>query len=151
MHETIKIILLGLPIAGCATSPPSPDPMARKVAALVDRATSPRTETQAFEQLQSLGPDAVPYIVRQPGDMRPLPIKQIELANGSSGAFEGVRHYAPEAVHDALSAILNQLTGVSFEFVYNGATPETRAMDRARWQAWCVRAYPAKALVCSDG
>ncbi|MBT2144416.1 MULTISPECIES: hypothetical protein [unclassified Rhodanobacter] len=151
MHKMIKVILLTLPISGCATSSPSPDPMARKVAALVDRATSPRMEMEAFEQLESLGSDAAPYIVHHLGDMRPLPIKQIELANGSSGAFEGIRHYAPEVVHDALSAILNQVTGMSFEFVYNGATSETREMDRARWQAWCVRAYPAKALVCSGG
>ena len=151
MHKMTRVILLALPIAGCATSPSSSDLMARKVAALVDRTTNPRTETQAFEQLESMGPDVAPYIVHHLGDARPLPIRQIDLANKSSDAFEGTRHYAPEVVHDALSAILNQVTGMSFELVYNGATSETRERDRVRWQAWCVRAYPAKAPVCSGG
>lgn len=151
MHTMIKAILLALPIAGCATLSSSPDRMARRVAALVDETTNPRTEMQVFEQLEALGPDAAPYIVRHLGDTRPLPIKEIELANGSPGAFEGVRHYAPEVVHDALSAILNQISGVSFEFVYNGATSKARELDRAHWQAWCVDTYPAKASICGSG
>ncbi|KZC23962.1 hypothetical protein RHOFW104T7_11220 [Rhodanobacter thiooxydans] len=151
MHKMIKVILLALPIVGCATSSPSSDSMARRVAALVDETTNPRTEMQAFEQLETLGPDAAPYIVHHLGDMRPLPIKEIELANGSPAAFEGVRHYALEVVHDVLSAILNQISGVSFEFVYNGATSRTREMDKVRWQTWCASTYPAKAVICSGG
>lgn len=151
MHKLIKAVLLALPIAGCATSSPSSDPMARRVAALVDETTNPRTEMQSFERLEALGADAAPYIVHHLGDARPLPLKEIELANGSPGAFEGSRHYAPEVVHDALSAILNQISGVSFEFVYNGATSRTREMDRARWQAWCASTFPAKAVICSGG
>jgi len=38
-----------------------------------------------------------------------------------------MRHYAPQVVVDALAAILNQITGQHFGFIYNGATEVERA------------------------
>jgi hypothetical protein len=35
--------------------------------------------------------------------------------------------YGPEVLTDALAAILNQITGQHFGFIYNGGTEEERA------------------------
>jgi hypothetical protein len=123
--------------------------MAQRVASLVNDTIKYSVEQQAFSKLEALGPAAVPYIVSHLGDMRPLPEHEISLANNSPDAFEGFRHYSPETVHDALSAILNQLTGQSFAPVYNGATPTQRQANRMQWQVWCARAYPTNAAICS--
>jgi hypothetical protein len=139
-------------LVGCATNRVSgDDPMGKRVASLVDATTRKSSEAQAFARLGSLGNDAVPYLVGHLGDMRELPVKQLSLANNAQGAFEGVRQYAPEVVHDGLSAVLNQITGKSFEFVYNGSNPAERESDRRQWQDWCVEAYPEKASGCHGG
>ncbi|QWT21238.1 hypothetical protein KPL74_04370 [Bacillus sp. NP157] len=139
---------LVLAVAGCATAPVVTDPMAAKVRRLVDDTTHERREAQAFASLEQLGPPAVPYIVGQLGDMRKLPIEQIDLANHAPDAFESIRHYGPQVVHDALAAILNQVTGQHFGFVYNGATDAQRADNRQQWVTWCVATYPAQATTC---
>ena len=143
-------IALWLPLlASCASSPASSDPMASKVANLANRSVNASSEQQAFDGLEALGPNAVPYIVGHLGDLRSLPDHAMSLSNSSPAAFEGLRHYAPATVHDALSVILNQLTGQSFEFVYNGATASQRKSNRVQWQAWCTKSYPEKAAICS--
>lgn len=145
------LALLLLLLAGCAKKPSSADPMASKVDALVDAATRASTEAEAFVALESLGPDAVPYLVSHLGDTRPLPVTEIALNNQATDAFEGMRHYQPKVVHDALSALLNQLTGASFGFVYNGASDAQRKADLVQWVNWCVKKYPQKATVCRNG
>ena len=121
------LIALLLPLfASCASSPPSSDQMASQVTTLVNLSVKEGSEQKAFEGLAALGPAAVPYIVSHLGDARSLPDHAISLSNDSPDAFEGLRHYAPATVHDALSAILNQLTGQNFEFIYNGATASQR-------------------------
>ena len=143
------ITLILLLCSGCASSPVFTDPLASKVSALVNATTEGGKEQLAFAELEALGPAAVPYIVSHLGDMRLLPDREISLSNSSPNSFEGLRHYGPETVHDALSAILNQLTGQTFEFVYNGATSSEREANKAKWQAWCVKSYPTKAAACS--
>ena len=139
-------------LAGCATNNASAgDPMAQKVTLLVNATTRKASEEKAFAELTSLGNEAVPYLVGHLGDTRKLPIKHLNLINTAPDAFEGIRHYGPEVVHDGLSAVLNQLTGKSFEFVFNGSTPAERESDRKQWQDWCVEAYPEKASVCRGG
>lgn len=96
------------------------------------------------------GEQAVPYIVGHLRDTRPLARKEISLQNKSSKTFEGVRHYAPSTVHDALAAILTQITGQYFVFVYNGATPKEREENRRKWVEWCRMRYPDQARIC-DG
>jgi hypothetical protein len=125
------------------------DPMAQRVAALVEQTTDAATEMQAFRDLEATGEAGVPYIVGHLGDERPLPVKHISLVNHASDAFEGMRHYAPQTVHDALSAILNQITGEFFVAVENGATSAARAQDKRQWQEWCARKYLDKADVCA--
>ncbi|KLD62179.1 hypothetical protein [Dyella japonica] len=139
-------------LAGCATNhASSDDPMAQKVTPLINATTRKATEEEAFAELASLGNDAVPYLVGHLGDTRKLPIKHLSLINTAPDAFEGIRHYGPEVVHDGLSAVLNQITGKSFEFVYNGSNAAERESDRKQWQNWCVGAYPEKSSVCRGG
>jgi hypothetical protein len=120
------------------------------ISRLVDQATeSKETEIQAFKELESLGGQAVPYLVSHLGDLRPIAERQISLSNKAPDAFEGVRHYTPDAVYDALAAILNQITGQNFVFVYNGATSVERNENRRKWVEWCRSAYPIQAGICS--
>ena len=123
--------------------------MAAQVSVLVDRMTIRNQEQDAFAQLEALGSPAVPYLVGHLADMRPLPEHEISLINNFPGAFEGLRHYSPQTVHDALAAILNQLTGRDFISVYNGASTLERQANTAQWRAWCIKAFPAKAAACS--
>jgi hypothetical protein len=95
--------------------------------------------------------EAAPYLVRQLDDFRPLPVQEISLVNKSANAFEAVRHYGPHVVHDAISAILNQISGEHFEFVYNGASNEERRKNLQGWRSWCVARFPEKAQICNGG
>ena len=67
-------------------------------------------------------------------DRRPLPDPRISLRNKSPDAFEGIRHYGPKQVVDALAAILNQVTGQHFGFIENGATDEERTRTIQGWR-----------------
>ncbi|MBD8871967.1 hypothetical protein [Rhodanobacter sp. DHB23] len=146
----MKQILLVLPflVAACATSPGHQDDLASQVSGLVDQTTEKNTEQTAFAALETLGSPGVPYMIGHLDDMRPLPERDISLANTSPDAFEGMRHYSPETVHDALAAILNQITGQSFIAVYNGASPSERQIDTDRWRSWCAANFPTKAAAC---
>jgi hypothetical protein len=132
-------------VAACATV----DPRSSQVNALIAETLNKETEQQAFRSLEALGNDGVPYIVGHLDDLRPLPEARISLFNKSPKAFEGIRHYGPKTVHDALSAILNQITRQHFEFVYNGATNEVRAKNTAQWRAWCISSFPEKVDACN--
>lgn len=100
---------------------------------------------ETFAALEKLGVAAVPAIVAQMDDRRPLVEQRISLVNHAPDAFEGIRHYGPEQVVDALAAILNQITDVSFAFIYNGGSDGER---RAAVDAW--RIYVAD-LSCAPG
>jgi hypothetical protein len=154
MNVRVLVLALALTEAGCPApaNPASPgDPVELRVTTLVNETVKPESEAAAFSALEELGAPAVPYIVGHLGDVRSLPIRSISLATKGTAAFEGARQYAPVVVHDALSAILNQITGQSFEFVYNGATAEVRARNAQAWVSWCVRTYPSNAHICRRG
>jgi hypothetical protein len=91
-----------------------------RVRNLVRRITNRSSQVNCFIELENNGNNGVPYIILCLYDFRELPIKNISLRNYSPNAFEGVRHYGPYLVVDALAAILNQITGESFGFIYNG-------------------------------
>ena len=126
--------------------------MAQHIATLVDETTNAQTEPEAFLRLESYGENGVPYLVQHLGDMRPLGDKNMTLKNivivNSKKTEQGQRIYTPEVVSDAMAALLNQITGKSFEFVYNGADPATRAANRKEWQDWCVKNYPEQKSIC---
>lgn len=120
-----------------------------RVSRLVDQTTkSEKIAQKAFVNLESLGNQAVPYLVAHLGDIRPLAAAEISLKNKASDAFESERHYEPETVHDALAAILSQITGRSFVIVYNGAMPQEREENRNKWVEWCRSAFPNQAEIC---
>ncbi len=79
-----------------------------------------------FQQIEALGEASVPAIVAQLDDRRALAEQQISLVNHSTNAFEGVRHYVVYSIGDALTAILNQITGAYFDS-YNRLTDASLA------------------------
>ena len=101
------------------------------------------TEQRAVADLESLGCPAVPAIIKQMDDRRKLPHPHISLKNKSSYSFEGMRHYAPEQVVDALAAILNQITGRDFGFISTGATDQERTKAIRGWRNF-LKNTPAK-------
>jgi hypothetical protein len=98
-----------------------------------------------FDQLIALGDEAVPAIIMQMDDQRPLAASQISLVNKFPGAFEGIRHYGPDLIVDALEAVLNDITGESFGGIYNGGSSEERAKAVRGWRIYLDhrRSHPA--------
>lgn len=125
------------------------EPIDDKVAALIERMLDKATEQQAFRELESLGCPAVPAIIRRMDDRRPLPDPNISLANKSPQAFEGMRHYGPKMIVDALAAILNQMTGQHFGFICNGGTEQERTKAIQGWRNFLKKTAAAK--LCTGG
>lgn len=123
-------------------------PMKARVHALVDALTREDDEQNAIAKLVLLGPEAVPYLVGELNDFRKLPAESIQIQAHGVDSFEAARFYRPQVVHDVVAAILNQITGIGFEFVYNGADGVRRSRNLKQWQDWCVSAYPDKIKTC---
>jgi hypothetical protein len=121
----------------------------RRVAALIEKMADKKTEQQAFTDLESLGCLAVPAVIERMDDRRKLPDPRISLRNKSPDAFEGLRHYGPEKIVDALAAILNQITGKDFGSIYNGATEAERDKTVRGWRDF-LQTTPA-AKLCDAG
>jgi hypothetical protein len=77
------------------------------------------------------------------------PILASHYRNKSPQAFEGLRHYGPEKVVDALAAILNQITGQDFGFIYNGTTDAERDKTVRGWRDFLHKTPPTK--LCDGG
>lgn len=102
-----------------------------------DERRSEATEQQRlFDRLVELGAGAVPAIVEQMDDDRALASPMISLINHAPDAFEGIRHYEPKAMVDALAAVLNQLTGENFGFIHNGGTASERDASVRGWRLY---------------
>jgi hypothetical protein len=91
-----------------------------------------------FARLEALGPAGVPAIVAHMDDRRALAEPAISLTNHAVDAFEGVRHYGPEQIVDALDAILNQTTGQPFGDISNGGTEAQRRETVKGWRVYAV-------------
>jgi hypothetical protein len=91
-----------------------------KIKNIIRNITNRILEENSFKKLEDYGVTGVPYIILALDDFRELPIQSISLRNKSPDAFEGIRHYGPYLVADSLAAILNQITGEHFGFIYNG-------------------------------
>src|SRR5262245_51857700 len=111
---------------------------------LIEEMIKEKTERQAFAGLEALGCPAVPAIINRMDDRRTLPVPRISLRNKSPDAFEGMRHYGPQQVVDALAAILNQITGQRFGFIYNGATDKERTKAIQGWREFLKNTPSAK-------
>jgi len=148
--RTTSLLFLLFALAACSVRSNSADFLAKQVAEQVENLTkAPASQERALHELEAMGDAAVPFIVGHLGDTRPLAEPRMSLVNHASDAFEGLRHYGPDTVHDALSAVLNQITGQSFEFVYNGATAEERNLNRTHWVTWCQARYHESAPSCA--
>lgn len=95
-------------------------------------------QQRVFDQLEALGDEAVPAIIAQMDDRRPLLWPEIELVNHAPDAFEGIRHYGPKQVVDGLAAILNQITGASFAEIVNGGSDRERDAAIAGWRVYAA-------------
>lgn len=95
-------------------------------------------QAQIFARLEALGPAGVPAIVAHMDDRRPLAVSSISLVNHATDAFEGMRHYGPDQVVDALNAILNQITGYSFGEISSGGTVELRRNTVNGWRIYAA-------------
>jgi len=69
-----------------------------------------------------------------------LPDPSISLVNKSPHAFEGMRHYGPVRVVDAPAAILDQIAGRHFGFIYNGGTDRERTKTVQGWRDYLRKA-----------
>jgi hypothetical protein len=121
----------------------------QRVAALIEKMVNSTTEQQAFSDLEALGCPAVPAIIERMDDRRNLPDRRISLRNKSPEAFEATRQYGPQQVVDALAAILNQITGKDFGFIYNGATDAERVRTVRAWRDF-LNTTPSTKL-CTHG
>lgn len=147
MKSSILLLVFVVGLTACVSQS---DSMAKAVSERVEDLTkTPASQERALRELEEMGSSAVPFIVGHLGDVRSLAEPRMSLVNHASDVFEGLRHYSPKTVHDALSAVLNQLTGESFEFVYSGATAEKRASNQTRWTAWCQQNYRETASYCA--
>lgn len=95
-------------------------------------------QQRIFDQLEALGAAAVPAIIAQMDDRRPLRTQEISLVNHAADAFEGSRHYGPKQVVDGLDAVLNQITGESFGSIFNGGSSRQRDSVVAGWRVYAA-------------
>jgi len=103
---------------------------------VIGREAAIEMQQSIFSSLEKLGTAAVPAIVMQMNDFRPLPVSYIRLQNNYAGAFEAYRQYSPDAVVDALAALLNQITGHDFGQISNGASQWKRQAAVNGWRVY---------------
>ena len=108
----------------------------KQVAALIAKMLDKSTEQQAFHDLEALGCAGVPAMIGQMDDRRTLPDPNITLSNNYPEAFDERRSYEPKVVVDALAAILSQITGQDFGFIYNGASEPQRKKTIQGWRGY---------------
>jgi len=118
---------------------------AGEVRQIIDQIAASRTaerQQRLFDQLEALGAAAVPAMIDQMDDRRPLRFREIRLRNTDPNAFEGERQYGPERMVDALAAELNQITGHNFGFIMNGASEGARRASVAGWRIYAAHLGP---------
>jgi hypothetical protein len=113
-----------------------PDTYHQTVKALIEKMLHERTEAAAFQKLEQMGQAAVPSMIRLMDDRRLLPIPQISLENRSPNAFEGIAHYGPKLVVDAMAVLLEAMSGESFGTIANGGSERERAATVDSWRIY---------------
>lgn len=116
--------------------PPGSEPLYQNVKVMIDATTRKKTQMEAFRQLEKLGEKGVPAMIMLMDDRRDLPISAISLQNKAPAAFEAYRQCGPVKVVDVLTAILNQVTGRSFGFIYNGGSERERSATVDGWRIY---------------
>ena len=123
-------------------SPNTSLPHYEKVQSLIRLIETNKLKSGAFRQLESLGTEAVPAMIAQMDNRTPIPNTTLALKNLSGDAFEDYRQYRPEAVVDAIAAILNQITGEGFGYIYNGGSETDRRHTVDAWRIYGM-SHPA--------
>jgi hypothetical protein len=95
-------------------------------------------QQRVFDRLEALGKAAVPAMIAQMDDRRPLRTQAISLVNHAPESFEGMRHYGPQQVVDGLDAVLDQITGESFGSIENGGSSRQRDAAVAGWRVFAA-------------
>jgi hypothetical protein len=113
-----------------------PDSTDERVRALLDGLADPARVDGTVAAILGMGCAAVPALIRNMDDGRVYAARWLSLKNRSPDAFEGIRHYGPKLVVDALAAILNELAGQGFGFIYNGGSSDERDRAVASWRTW---------------
>lgn len=108
------------------------------VAAAIERLAGEEAQAGA-DALTDLGDKALPSIIARLDDRRPMKDRGISFKNASPEAFEAVRHYSPKQVVDALSAVLNRITGEHFFGISNGAPDAQRDREIAAWRLYWMK------------
>lgn len=116
--------------------PPEGEPLYEKVRNLINATTNKETQVEAFRALEELGPKGVPAIVMLMDDRRDLGRPAISLRNKAANSFEGIRHYGPVKVVDAMDAILNQITGCIFGNISSGGSEQQRQAAVDAWRVY---------------
>lgn len=93
-------------------------------------------QDEVFRELEELGETAVTAMIAAMDDRRPLAVPSISLVNKSKDSFEGLRHYAPRQIVDAMSAILSQITGAPLSRTVNGGSVRERDAEVASWRIY---------------
>ena len=116
---------------------PEKDASFARVKFLIDETTTTsERQKKAFSELEKMGQLAVPSMIMLMDDQRHLAERAISLANNFPNAFEGIRHYSPVVVTDAMVAILNQITGENFGSVHNGGSDAARRAAVDGWRTY---------------
>jgi len=147
VNMKMRVRLAAIGVCACVFFPGPAEPRETievRVKQLIEKTQHESTEAEAFRELEGLGCKAVPAIIKNMDDRRPLPVRYIALENKSPQAFEAIRQYRPERVVDALAAILNQVTGQHFGFIYNGASDVERAKTVAAWREYLAKTSAAR-------
>jgi hypothetical protein len=111
-----------------------PDDTDRGIKSELDRLITASAKQSAY-WLLSVRCSVVPALIRQMDDRRPYAGDELAVGTGP-GAFEGVAHYEPKLVVDAVSIILGHLTNQSFGFIHNGGADEARQREVTKWRTW---------------
>src|SRR5260370_30741264 len=121
----------------------------KQVGGVIEKRLKKKTEREAFSELEALGCPAVPAIIQRMDDRRTLPDPYIAISSKSPNAFEGITHYHPQRVVDALVVIVSQLTGREFGFISNGATDSERTKTIQVWRDFLSKTPAAE--LCYGG
>jgi len=133
---TMSAVLLIFCAEGTPAQTQQEKTMDKQVAILIAKMLDKSTEQQAFHALEALGCAGVPAIIGQMDDRRSLPDPNISFSNNYPEAFDETRSYEPRVVVDALAAILSQITGQDFGFIYNGASEPQRRKTIQGWRGF---------------
>ena len=112
----------------------TPNKVSKRVKKLIDSMASKKNKGEsAFKELMKMESEDVPSIILLMDDYRPLVFDNVEVP---SRGWEGIAHYGPVLVVDALAIILPAITNESFGQIYNGGSALERQQVIDAWRIY---------------